>query len=195
MSKQFRDECLLCVGLVVFGVMARVVLQEIPNFAPVAGLALFAGYVCRSRRLAVTVPLAIMLISDQWNGGYEWQLRVAVYGLLALPAVWGPTLRTLSQSLADRRGAWGRSLACGAIGSSALAGSVLFFVGSNVAVWATASWYPSTAAGLAECLLNGLPFFRYTLLGDLTFALGSFAAWQLCQALTQPTRRPLRSLC
>ena len=47
------------------------------------------------------------------------------------------------------------------IAASALAGEVLFFVITNFAHWAVQTdTYPHTFAGLMECYLVGIPFFR-----------------------------------
>ncbi len=45
--------CCVLVSLVALGVMTRVLLRDVPNFAPIAALALFAGYYFRQRRVAV----------------------------------------------------------------------------------------------------------------------------------------------
>ncbi len=45
----------------------------------------------------------------------------------------------------------------------------MFFLLTNGAVWLMGGWYPLTLAGLAECYLAGLPFYRWTILGDLFF--------------------------
>ena len=73
----------------------------------------------------------------------------------------------------------------------ALAGSILFFVASNLAVWAYSGYYPPSAAGLGECFLAALPFFRFTALGDLAFAMTLFGAWACiarAATLLQPAR-------
>jgi len=59
---------------------------------------------------------------------------------------------------------------------SALAGSIVFFLVSNFAVWA--AWrdlYPMTFAGLITCYAAGLPFFRRAIEGDLFFTAAMFA--------------------
>jgi hypothetical protein len=59
-----------------------------------------------------------------------------------------------------------------------VAGSTLFFLTSNFAVWAEGQLYPLTLAGLSECYALGLPFFwKGTLPADfvgtaLLFGLG-----------------------
>ena len=52
---------------------------------------------------------------------------------------------------------------------SAFASSVLFFLVTNFGVWAMYDTYPATLEGLLQCYVAGIPFFQYTLLGDLAF--------------------------
>jgi hypothetical protein len=41
--------------------------------------------------------------------------------------------------------------------------------------------YPKTGAGLAECFLAAIPFFHYTLLGDLFYVGVLFGAFELAK--------------
>jgi hypothetical protein len=55
----------------------------------------------------------------------------------------------------------------GVVVATTLAGSCLFFIVTNFAVWAGGSFYPPTAEGLASCYAAAIPFFRNALFGDL----------------------------
>ena len=48
--------------LVGSGVALRLTCHDLPNFAPVAAIALFAGYFFRSMLLAACVPLAVRVL-------------------------------------------------------------------------------------------------------------------------------------
>ena len=176
---------ILFIALVVSGVAARVVYQDIPNFAPVAAIALFAGYCFASRAAAIAVPLLVMGISDRLidAGGYAWPLMLTVYALLALPVFFSGWLQRFT-NFDSRRGAEmaKSSLAVGGFG---IASSVLFFLGTNAMVWATTTIYPGTVQGLGQCFVAALPFFRYTLAGDLVFAsalFGALAAYRIAHS-------------
>ena len=81
--------------------------------------------------------------------------------LLAIqPVVYACILATtaLGQLINDRRSAW-------QVGTATLAGSLLFFVVTNFAVWATGRLYPLTGSGLAACYVAAIPFFRNSLAG------------------------------
>jgi uncharacterized protein DUF6580 len=134
-----------------------------PNFHAVAGTALFAGFLFRGRATALIVPFAAMWLSDLVLGGYDRIVMTAVYGSLAAPVLLGGWL--------DRRlSAW--KVAGASIGSS-----LLFFVVTNLAVWC--AWYPHDVAGIVRCFARAIPFFVYTLSGDLIFASGLFGLYWL----------------
>ena len=175
MKRQTLIECLVFVGLVAAGAGARVYFRELPNFMPIAAISLFAGYFFRSPLLALATPLSAMTLSDAFIGGYQWQMMLVVYSLLALPVAMRWPLR---KWLRIERGRLGET--CGALsglfGCSLLC-SVLFFLGTNFAWWPWTSMYEHNLAGLLRCYENGLPFFRHTLLGDLTFAAVLFGGY------------------
>ena len=68
-------------------------------------------------------------------------------------------------------------------GPGSLAASTLFFLLSNFGVW-LAGWYPMTGAGLLSCYAYAIPFFGYTVAGDLLFTVLLFGSYQW-------SRRPL----
>lgn len=161
-------------SLVAAGALARVCFRELPNFAPIAAMALFSGYYFRSAKVAVLVPLLAMAFSDLFIGGYEWQMMVVVYGALALPVAFRVLLR---KYLAMERG----SASSAAIGLSglltcSLASSLFFFLVTNFAWWPW-SMYERNWEGLILCYQQGLPFFRNTLAGDLFFGTVLFGSY------------------
>lgn len=176
-----RNEIIAFVVLVAFGVVLRLYLRDLPNFAPVAGLALFAGYFFRSRIMAIAVPLSVMLISDYFIGGYSLLIMVVVYSMLVLPVAARGWLRRNFQLGDSSMAANARSVA--ALTASALASSVMFFLVTNFAVWC--SWYERSLSGFAECYLLALPFFRFTLAGDLVFAVTLFSGYAVVLSLTE----------
>jgi len=187
LKRQTTIEVALFLLLVSAGVTLRVALQEIPNFAPVAALALFSGYFFRSRVMAITVPVSIMAISDFLViGGYAWWQMAIVYSMLALPVLMRGFLREHFQFASGRFAEVARSL-CGLLGCSLL-GSVLFFVVTNAMCL---GWYEPTWAGVVRCYTQALPFFRFTLYGDAAFAVltfGSYAAVMSCIAAMRSKR-------
>ena len=163
-------------GLVAAGALSRICFRELPNFAPIAALALFSGYYFRSAKVAVLVPLLAMSLSDLFIGGYEWQMMAIVYGALTLPVAFRGLLR---KYLAMERGsASSAAIGLGGLLTCSLASSLFFFLATNFAWWPW-SMYQRNWEGLLLCYQQGIPFFRHTLAGDLFFGtvlFGSYAA-------------------
>ncbi|MEX2027670.1 MAG: DUF6580 family putative transport protein [Pirellulaceae bacterium] len=166
--KRATIELAVFVLLVAAGAASRVLFRELPNFAPIAAMALFAGYFFRHSFVAMLAPLSAMLISDGFLGFYEWPLMAVVYAMLTLPVALRPLARHF---LAIERGQVSRTAAslAGLITCS-LGSSLLFFAATNFAVWYGGPWYPQNWQGLLECYAAAIPFLKYTLLGDLFYA-------------------------
>ncbi len=173
-------------GLVVAGVVVRLAFQEIPNFAPVAALALFAGYYFTSRWTAAALPLLVMAITDTVIGGYHPGMMAVVYSALAAPVLFRGVLRR-RLALGGPNGPAGRAAAMATAGlvTCSLGASVFFFVVTNFAHWAIYDMYEKSAAGLLHCAAAALPFFRYTLAGDLAFACVLFGGYALSMNLVR----------
>lgn len=157
--------CFLMMAIVMLAVALRLS-PLAPNFAPIAACGLLAGAVISDRRLALLVPLIAMLVSDLCLGFYQPGVMIAVYASLALPVF-------LGRALAKKRSAW-------RIGGLAICSSLIFFLTSNLAVWAFVPWYAHTAEGLMQCYVSALPFLRNTIAGDLFWSFALFAAYGLC---------------
>ena len=188
MGRASTKELAVFCGLVCAGIALRMQFQYLPNFAPVAALALFSGYFFRSRLLAVAAPVSVMMATDWLIGAYHPVLMAAVYGTLALPVLFRGVLRRWL----DVSGGSGRQAVlatCGLIGCG-LASSIAFFVVTNFATWLVGGLYASTWDGLNRCFIQAIPFFRFTVVGDLAFASGLFGSYALVCILSkvrQPT--------
>ncbi len=156
----------LVTGLVALAAAARL-LPHPPNFTPVTAAALFGGACLPRRWQAFLVPLLAFFVSDLVLGFHDQM--PGVYGGMLLIAALGRTLR-------DRR----RPLP---IATSALFGSVIFFVTSNFGVWAAGWLYPRTGPGLTLCFAAAIPFFGPALLGDLLYTAALFGGLALAERL------------
>ncbi len=168
--------------LFVFAVIYRVVLgfmgggdSWLPNFAPVAAIALCAPCLF-PRRAALVLPLAILLASDiilNWHLGavlITGEMFARYIALLAIAMI-GLHLS------ANRR--------VGRFVFASAAGSTGFYLITNTASWLTAPEYAKTLGGWVQALTIGVPgypqtwmFFRNTLVSDMVFTLlfvGCFA--------------------
>jgi hypothetical protein len=169
-------ELLSFVVLVASCAAVRVALRDLPNFAPVAAVALFAGYFFRSALVAACVPLSAMAISDVFVGGYQWQMMVVVYTMLALPVAVRGILRRHCRFAGEKLTAWkpvAQLMGC------SLAASILFYLVTNFGCWVWYTTYEHSFAGLLNCYTQALLFFRYTLAGDMVFAFALFGGYAL----------------
>ena len=151
--------------LLIIGVLSRLVPHPW-NATPVMAIALFSGTYL-AKRWAVVLPLAIVALSDLALG---WHATVpfnwAAFALTGMLAWWIRPRPTAGRVLAGT-----------------LTGSSLFFVITNFGVWVAGGLYPRTAAGLWQCYVAAIPFFRGTLLGDVVYTALFFGAYAL---LTMP---------
>ena len=149
--------------LIGFDVAARL-LPHTPGFMPVAASGLFAARFLRMPALAVIVPLLAMALSGFGLAGDDWRISLVVYAAIALPALAGMLSRRW-------RGA-------GAVVTTMLSCSLIFFVATNFAVWAFSGMYPLNLQGLVQCYVAALPFLDKTVLGDLFWTAVLFGgAW------------------
>ncbi len=135
-----------------------------PNFAPTAAIALFGG-VYFSKKIALILPMGVMIISDIFIGFYEPKLMFFVYGSFLLCVVMGFWLKKHKKWYA--------------VGGTAISSSVLFFLITNFAVWIFTPWYAKTFFGIIQCYLMALPFFTNTLLGDIFYVAVFFGSYEL----------------
>jgi hypothetical protein len=139
-----------------------------PNFAPVGSVALFGGARLRGWQ-AYLIPVLAMLVTDPilsrmaGYSAYSWASLV-IYTCFLINVLLGRVF--LRHSMSPAR-----------IASVVAAGSVQFYLITNLAVWWNGvSQYPHTMGGLADCYIAGLPFFGRTLLGDLFYSGVLFGA-------------------
>ncbi|QQS20423.1 hypothetical protein IPL85_01735 [Candidatus Saccharibacteria bacterium] len=161
--------------LVAFAVFARLVPHP-ANFAPLAAVALFSGAIL-PRRWALVVPVIAMVTSDIIIGLHPLVLYTwGSFALIALIAGKYLTALRFSRVVASSVGA-----------------SVLFFLVTNFGVWMQGLMYPKTGAGLIQCYINAIPFFRGTLLGDLFYSAMLFGLYAFFVASSQ-AKAPLQAI-
>jgi hypothetical protein len=137
------------------------------GFSPIFGVALFSGMMIKDKTISFVLPLIALFLSDvliqvfyQLNlfpfaGFYSHQF--INYGLLLLATLIGWALK-------------GRNV--GSLLAGTIAAPTVFFLLSNLGVWASSGAYqiyPKTAAGLLACYAAGLPFYEHSLVATLVF--------------------------
>lgn len=153
----------LGVGLVSLAICSRL-WPHPPNFTAVGAVGLFAGG-CLRQHQAWLVPPAALLFTDLLIGFYHPVTMFCVYAGCLLNVLIGRLL--LSRRRTSMR-----------LVSSSLVGAAGFFLISNFGVWLSGELYPRSSAGLWQCYLAAVPFFGWTLLGNLFYLFLLVAAWE-----------------
>ena len=152
-SKIINKRTLLITALLVaLGVGSRLIPHE-ANFAPIAAIALMSGALL-GRKYALGVLLLIMAISDLVIGTYSSMLFT--WSAFALIALYGTMFKNASFT---------KRVVIGSLGSASI-----FFVVSNFGVWVSSGMYAHTLAGLANCYIMAVPFFRATFVSDFAYS-------------------------
>jgi hypothetical protein len=133
------------------------------NFSPVAAIALFGGAMFGNRIAAFAAPLGIMFLSDILIGFHDtmWAVYLCLFAVVLI-----------GRLISGRQG-----IMFPLVG--AVAGSVIFFLVTNAAVWMNGGLYSPGLSGLFESYAAGLPFFRNSLMGDVFFTIALFGTYEL----------------
>lgn len=158
------------------GVILRLI-PHLPNFAPIAAIALFGsvylpfGKNGMHKKYAIVIPIIAMLIGDYFIGFYNPWVLISVYGsflIIGLIGLWLKNHKTMLN-----------------IVGASLSGSIIFFLVTNFSMWAIPhSFYPHNLQGLLTCYTMGLPFFRNTILGDLFYIGVMFSLMEIVIKIT-----------
>ena len=142
-------------------------LPYLPNFTPIAAVALFSGFYL-NKKYSLLVALLAMLVSDLIIGFYSPSVMASVYSSFILIGLLGMWLKKHKNT--------------GNLLMVTVFSSALFYLVTNFAVWAfpgSFMMYPKTWQGLMECYIMGLPFLRNTAIGDLFYVGAFFGAYEL----------------
>jgi hypothetical protein len=159
-----RDRFLLILAMIFTVALFRIV-PHLPNFTPLAAIALFGGAVLTDKRWAIGVPLLAMLLSD-WIIGFHSLVPLIYLCLIAM--VFMGTYLTERRRIVP-------------VAVAAFTSSVFFFAVSNLGVWALGVLYPRTLDGLLACYVAALPFFQNTLLGTLFYSAVLFGGFWMVE--------------
>lgn len=181
-TKKNLCNALLLLLLISMAVLSRYVLVDIPNFKPVAAVAMFVAFWFRSYVVAGLALVLVMLVSNVGFDHCPWQITIGVISGLLAAALLG---KRLALRFSDSKSVSQQPVRAvmGLAGSAVVMSSIFFFV-SNFAVWSMGQWYPLTGAGLLHCFGAAVPFFKYTLCGDLFFTGAIFSTWYAIESAT-----------
>lgn len=135
----------------------RVIPLSAQGFTPMLAVSIFAGAVILNKKWAIVLPLLSIALSDfifqlLFNKGMTataglYQGQWINYLLFALLVLFGFAMKKVSVKN---------------VLLFSVSGSLIYFVGSNFAVWATHTGFsrPMTLDGLILCYADGLAFYR-----------------------------------
>jgi len=134
------------------------------SYTPALALFMYAGARYSQKSIAYLMPLALYLLGDLgiWaiSGRLDWAFypgQWAVYCCLIFCALVGTYLSKKPN--------------VGALITLGMLANLVYFAATNFAVWAQGDWYPHTWAGLAQCYVAALPYFRNMVAGTAFFSL------------------------
>jgi hypothetical protein len=165
--------------MIVTSALYRVLPGRPFGFAPQIAIALFSGSLfVKNKHFAFLLPLVSMFLSDLLyqvlyvnhlttiQGFYDGQWQN--YLLIAATAVFGFGLQTNKVSK---------------FAGNFIAAPTVYFLVSNFMVWASFGGYqrPLTASGLLQTMVDGLPFYGYSVAGTFVFGAVMFGGLKLIQ--------------
>ncbi|MCO5231356.1 MAG: hypothetical protein M9958_09400 [Chitinophagales bacterium] len=163
--KGFKIDKQLVVILSIFflAIIIRVLTSGlVPNFTPIGALALFSGAFVNDKKWALILPITALLISDMFLGFHSTMLFVYLSFVLII---------FLSRWINHG------NISASRVYGSTLVGTLLFFLITNFGVWATTGMYEMSFSGLMNSYFMGLPFLKYSLMGDLFYVTTFFGIY------------------
>jgi hypothetical protein len=153
----------LALALIVIGILSRLVPHP-PNVTAVVGVTLLGAYAIRNVWLAMLVPLVVMGLADLALGWHSSALFTYA-GMLCGTFIG----RWLLPKFSPLR-----------LGGAAFLASLAFFLISNFGVY-LGGYYGYGLDGFLACYVAAIPFWGYSLIGDLGSTAILFALFVLAR--------------
>lgn len=160
-------------GIIVTGIVLLIGLSRLLphpfNFTPVGAMALFAGRYLSTKYLKFAVPFIALYLSDFILNNFvhriyfpdqEGLIFFSEYMIWTYAAIGAIVL--IGWLLLNKMNI--KNVLLVSVGYS-----IAFFVITNFGTWMTGTMYPKTSVGLLECFMLGVPFFKWTLIGNLVY--------------------------
>lgn len=169
-----KNAFLIITGFILFAALTRL-LPHAYNFTPLGAIALFGAAYFSQKRWAFIVPIVALWLSDlflnnmvyaEYYDGFALFTSgfLYIYGAFALITILG--IKLFDKVTLPR------------VIGGALGGSLIFFIVSNFGVWITSPMYPLTAEGLLMCYTAAIPFFHYTIAGNVVYCGVLFGGYE-----------------
>lgn len=151
----------LAITLILLGITTRTVFHIKPNLEFVTACSLAAGFFFRKNTYAVLIPVLIMFGSDLIIGNtniYIFTWTGFLVSFLVGVAMKSERFKNFTNSVLKFTGF--SQLA-------AIVSTLLFFLWTNFGVVVTTNMYSKDFSGLIQSYINGLPFLKIQLAGNL----------------------------
>lgn len=144
---------------------------EIPNFSPIGAIALMSGAYIGKKLWAVALPLLALFLADILIMGtspiyqdYFWTdgMFFTYLGFFLIVGI-GVLIK--------------RRLNLVSVLGGSLAAALVFYIFSNFGSFLFLPQYAKNVSGLVEAYLNGVPFFRATLISQVLFSVILYYAY------------------
>lgn len=183
-----KKSILIVTGFIIFAALTRL-LPHAYNFTPLGAIALFGAAYFTEKRWALVIPLLAFWMSDlllnnityaAYYDGFTWFTSgmLYTYGSIAMIVVLGYYIL--------------KKITFGRVLGGALGASVIFFIVSNFGVWVSSSMYPLTLEGLITCYTAAIPFFHYTIAGNVVYSAVLFGSYEWIKA-QNPSLQPVEA--
>jgi len=134
------------ITIIVIAILSRLIPHP-PNFTPITAIALFSIINFKNKYVGLSIPIVCLLISDLIIG--ISLINLFVYLSFILISGVGYIFGKINLK-------------------SILLSSLIFFIITNFGVWLIG--YPNTLEGFIACYVAALPFFGWTITGDLFYS-------------------------
>ncbi len=164
-SISISPKFILVVVAIGIAALSRLV-PHLPNFTPVAAIALFGGAYIQDKKFAFLIPFLALFLSDLFLGFSSSTLPV--YLCFAFTVALGIIIR--------------KNVSILSVGGASLLSTLVFFLVTNLPFWYVGlSLYPLTVEGTLVSYTAALPFLSYSLAGDLFYSAVLFSLFGLAQ--------------
>lgn len=174
---------MLKIVMILGGVVLRLT-PHLPNFTPISAIAIFSGAYL-NKKYAIVIPIIAIAVSDYLLLYIDpfGNPQINFSNIYPITKMFHSTFIYVYVSFAVSGliGIWIKkhNKPSNIIIASFLA-SLQFYLITNFGVWQT-GMYSRNLNGLLESYIMGLPFFKYTMLGDLFYTTVFFGTYILAQ--------------
>tara|TARA_B100000401_G_scaffold7255_1_gene4679 strand:+ start:111 stop:602 length:492 start_codon:yes stop_codon:yes gene_type:complete len=134
------------IGIIIVAILSRIIPHP-PNFTPITAVALFSIINFKNKYIGLLIPIVCLLISDLIIG--ISLINLFVYLSFIVISGVGYIFGKINLK-------------------SIILSSLIFFIVTNFGVWLIG--YPNTLEGFIACYIAAIPFFGWTVAGDLFYS-------------------------